>query len=166
MSKIIFSIDPGNIDTAFCVWDGSTILEFGKIENEEFLEKIHKFISATITPSTIHFVIEKIASYGLAVGATVFDTAEMTGRIEQKVKDHYLIFISYPPNFKKVFRRDVKLHICGSVRAKDGNIRQALIDRFEPELQAKQRPKGLLKGLTADCWQAFALAVTYFDQNS
>jgi hypothetical protein len=62
-----------------------------------------------------------------------------------------------------VYRKDVKLHICGSVRAKDSNIIQALKDRFEPGLEPRKKPKGILKGITKDCWQCLALAVTFID---
>jgi len=58
---------------------------------------------------------------------------------------------------------DVKMHLCNSSRAKDSNIRQALIDRFEPDLPPKCRPKGILKGISKDCWQALALAVYWWD---
>jgi hypothetical protein len=157
-NKIICGIDPGNIESAYCIWNGVKVLEFGKVKNEILLDNTITFKNCY---PKIYFAIEMIASYGLAVGAEVFSTCVWIGKFEQKILDSYPI----TENVIKVFRKEVKMHICHSMKAKDTNIRQALIDRFEPELQAKQRPKGLLKGLTADCWQAFALAVTYYDQN-
>ncbi len=58
-------------------------------------------------------------------------------------------------------RRDVKLHICRSAKAKDGNIRQALIDRFGP-VGTKKAP-GPLFGISNHRWAALAVAVTAFD---
>jgi hypothetical protein len=64
-------------------------------------------------------------------------------------------------------RRDVKLHLCGSVKANDGNIRQALIDRFASEQRnsgkgVKNEP-GFFYGFHSDIWQAMGLAVYWMD---
>jgi len=58
-----------------------------------------------------------------------------------------------------VFRRDVKMHLCGSARAKDANIRQALLDRLGP-VGTKKAP-GPLYGVKSHIWAALAVAVTY-----
>jgi hypothetical protein len=59
------------------------------------------------------------------------------------------------------------LQLCGSSRANDATIRQALLDRYGPGREkavgTKANP-GPLYGIKADLWQALALAVTYSDQ--
>lgn len=62
-------------------------------------------------------------------------------------------------------RRAVKLHLCGSMRAKDGNIRQALVDRFGGQAQAvgTKKAPGPLFGLSSHRWSALAVAVTWWD---
>jgi hypothetical protein len=60
-------------------------------------------------------------------------------------------------------RRAVKLALCGDSRAKDANIRQALIDRFggkDAAIGRKAAP-GPLYGISRDVWSALAIAVTY-----
>lgn len=59
-------------------------------------------------------------------------------------------------------RRAVKLALCGDSRAKDANIRQALIDRFggSAAIGRKAAP-GPLYGISRDVWSALAIAVTY-----
>jgi hypothetical protein len=47
------------------------------------------------------------------------------------------------------------------MKAKDGNIRQALIDRFGP-VGTKKNP-GWFYGFSGDVWQAYAVGVTYAD---
>jgi hypothetical protein len=140
----ICAIDPGNEKSALIEWDGTKILDAHILGNNLMLN----YLSST--PSNAkNLVIEMIASYGMAVGQTVFDTCVWIGRFMQ----------FFPGKTVLVYRRDIKLHVCNSSKAKDSNIRQALIDRFEPTLQPRQRPKGVLKELSADLWQAFALAV-------
>jgi len=63
---------------------------------------------------------------------------------------------------ERISRRAVKLHLCGSARAKDANIRQALIDRYggSAAIGRKAAP-GPLYGVSKDVWSALAIAVTY-----
>ena len=55
------------------------------------------------------------------------------------------------------------MHLCGSAKAKDSNIRQAIIDRYggDPKrcIGTKKAP-GPLYGISADQWAALALALT------
>jgi 5-methylcytosine-specific restriction protein A len=57
----------------------------------------------------------------VAVGAEVFDTVLWAGRFAEAA--HRVPVVLLP-------RRAVKLALCGDSRARDANIRQALIDRF------------------------------------
>ena len=98
----------------------------------------------------IALAIEMIASYGMAVGREVFETCVWIGRFKQAYPD--------PDAVKLVYRKDVKLHLCGSARAKDANIRQALIDKLGP-VGTKKAP-GPLYGVTSHAWAAVAVAVT------
>jgi hypothetical protein len=60
-------------------------------------------------------------------------------------------------------RKDVKLHLCGSPRAKDANIRQALLDRYGGKEKAigSKHQRGPLYGIRSHLWAALAVAVTY-----
>jgi len=149
----ILAIDPGPIKSAYVIWDGEKILDLGIVDNKEMLSK-HLYIMGKLT--TYDAVIEKVTSYGMAVGESVFDTVFWTGQF-------YRHFKNWGWKCNRVPRMDVKMHLCHSSRAKDSNIRQALIDRFEPDLPPKCRPKGILKGISKDCWQALALAVYFWD---
>ncbi len=59
------------------------------------------------------------------------------------------------------------MHLCGSPRAKDPNVTQALVDRFargETNYgKGTKKSPGFFYGFSADMWQAYALAVTYLD---
>jgi hypothetical protein len=61
-----------------------------------------------------------------------------------------------------VYRRDVKLHLCHSPRAKDANVRQALIDRLGP--QGTKKNPGPTYGMKSHLWAALAVGVYAMDK--
>lgn len=147
---ILLSIDPGNQQSAYLIYDtasGRPIPgRFGIKKNEELRQML---IDGELHAD--HMAIEMIACYGMAVGAAVFDTCVWVGRfIEVAAMPH-----------TRVYRKDVKLHLCGTHRAKDANVRQALIDRFG-QCGTKKEP-GALYGISKDVWSALAVAVTHAD---
>lgn len=142
MSDEILAIDPGPLKSAFVRWDGERVIDCAWIDNHE----IRDVIAMNRRKRTI--AIEMIASYGMAVGADVFSTCVEIGRMVEAAGGSVSL----------VFRRDVKLHLCGSARAKDANIRQALLDRFGP-VGTKKTP-GPLYGVKSHIWSALAVAVT------
>lgn len=151
----IIAIDPGNTESAWLrlehyTFGGSQILDFGKHPNEDIL-------SILATTYAEHLAIEMVQSFGMAVGASVFDTVFWAGRFAQAWRDK-------PGKFSLVYRKDVKIHLCNSMRAKDGNIRQALIDRFGAP-GTKKNPGGTY-GISKDVWSALAIAVTFADKQS
>ena len=148
----VLAIDPGNRQSAWCMIDGETLkpLSFGKEENQVVLDAVQHLSYDSI-------VIERVASYGMAVGRDVFETCVWVGRFTQAA--------SVPPDY--IYRQEEKLHLCGDSRAKDTNIRRALIDRFaQHDIKngkgTKKNPDWFY-GFSADVWQAYAVAVTYVE---
>ena len=141
MDRVI-GIDPGPRESAFVVWDGRHVVASGDLPNRWMAE----YLDSASSP----VACEWIESFGMAVGREVFETVFAVGMFSQHVD-----------LLRLVPRRDVKLHICASPRAKDGNIRQALIDRFG-EVGTKKNP-GPLFGISQHRWAALAVAVTAFD---
>ena len=150
-AAVILAIDPGNTESAYVVMtDAGQVSWFGKLPNEQLLAL------DVLVHGKHDLAIEMIASYGMPVGREVFETCVWIGRFVEAHKNgpHAL-----------VYRRDVKLHLCGQARAKDGNVRQALIDRWGGKGKAigKKATPGPLYGISADVWQALAVAVTFAD---
>lgn len=151
----LLAIDPGCEKSAWVVMDCDTYrpMAFGKEDNGALLARIAE-IEADCA------VIEMVASYGMAVGREVFETCLWIGRFIEALSRVGLL-----P--EQVYRRDEKLTICGDSRAKDANIRRALIDRFAEH--DRQNGKGTKSnpdwfyGFHADVWQAYAVGVTWLD---
>ena len=115
----LLAIDPGNAKSAWCVLRDGMPVAFAKEPNEDILERMASAEWCGSEPGIA--CIEMMECHGMAVGKEVFETVWWTGRFCQ----------AWPgPLPERVFRGDVKMHICGRANAKDANIRQALIDRY------------------------------------
>lgn len=170
----VLAIDPGPELSAYMVLSDGRPGLFAKIPNEQLKKDLRQFFSDGLPT----LACEMIQAQGMGVGAETFETVFWTGRFRE----------AWPGEFVRVYRRQVKSHICGSMKAKDKNIRQALIDKFGgdsraiggkkcPRCKGKcwlgrdhtpcqcnagwLHPPGPLNGISADCWSALAIAVTW-----
>jgi hypothetical protein len=144
---MILAIDPGTTQSGWCRFHDGRVYDSGVDTNADVLDRIK-------SPYRVNtLAIEMIAGMGMIVGKETFDTCRWIGRFQQAWYD--------PESVRLVFRRDVKLHLCGNPRAKDPNIRQALIDKLGPK-GTKASP-GPLYGVTSHAWSALAIAVTAFE---
>jgi hypothetical protein len=155
----IFAIDPGNKESGYVVInrDNCRPLMFGKVPNEE-LRRIIRSEEFAVGDAA---VIELVTSYGMPVGEEVFETCVWTGRFLECLTRR-----GVPSELMK--RMEVKQNLCHDSRARDSNIRQALIDRFAPGApnggKGTVKSRGWFYGFKADIWAAYALAVTYADK--
>jgi hypothetical protein len=149
--RLILAIDPGTTHSGWVVLRDGAPWNFGVSENGEVLENISQWPHA--------LALEMVASYGMAVGAETFRTVWWAGRFAE-------CYNARTGNLPaEVYRKDVKLHLCGSMKAKDSNIRQALLDRWGGKAVAvgnSKRP-GPLFGVKSHAWAALAVAVTVAD---
>lgn len=159
----LLAIDPGSTESGWVIIDTVTRrpLARGKTSNDVLLDVIAVRLDLTLFGGhdPDEMVIEMIASYGMAVGAEVFQTCVWIGRFLEAARLHDF----RRPVADLVVRRAIKLHHCHSAKAKDANIAQALVDRFAPGQPnrgkgTKNQP-GWFHGFAADIWQAYALAV-------
>lgn len=151
---MIIALDPGTTESGFVLFDGIRVTESGVLPNHELLGWVRdpgwRGRAATLA-------IEMVASYGMPVGREVFETCVWIGRYAQAWHD--------PEAVRFVFRRDVKLHLCGKGNAKDPNVRQALLDLFPgtgggatPQVGTKAKP-GPLYGVSTHAWAALGVAI-------
>jgi hypothetical protein len=179
----IMAIDPGTTESAVVFYHPAErslgVTSFGY--NERLLEGLRQEIPGE-EPTVV--VCEMVQHYGsgLAVGKETFETVRWIGRFEEAV-------LSRGGRFEVLYRPQIKAQICGSAKAKDGNVRQALVDRFGGDsvaLKGKRctckdgwkrgregvfcdkcgssgwlRRPGPLAGITSHMWAALAVAVTW-----
>lgn len=151
-------IDPGPEMSAYCILykNGSDIRVASKekIVNEGMLNNCKLWGEDIRRGSETSVGIEMIASYGMPVGAEVFETCVWIGRFIEALG----------VRVKYIYRREEKINLCGSMKAKDANIRQALIDRFGAP--GTKKAPGITYGITKDIWAALAVAVVLMDKEN
>lgn len=152
----VLAIDPGTEQSAWVLYDGARVVGHDIEANRTLMMRLRDRWFTDVAA----VVLEQVESYGMAVGREVFETVFWTGRFYQAATAYGAGIAHLRP------RRTVKLHLCESAKAKDSNIRVALIDRFGGKEKAigLKRTQGPLYGVKSHEWSALAIAVTYFDQ--
>lgn len=143
----VIAIDPGTTHSGLVLYVDGVAYVAGVNENHEVTEYLRNEPRHSVA-------IEMIASYGMAVGKEVFETCVWVGRFIEAAGGMERV--------RLVYRKDVKMHLCGNVRAKDANIRQAIIDRYGGKAEAigTVKKQGPLYGVKSHAWAALAVAIT------
>lgn len=176
--SIILGIDPGSERSAWVLYD----LKAHEVKLSRYSanwEMLLWFEHCDIKSKFDHCAIEMIASYGMPVGKSVFDTCLWIGQFIIRVLDKDISVSLVPKKTKwtsafnygaNCQHEGVNMFLCNSNRAKDSNIRQAIIDRFSPtgggkipQIGTKKKP-GPLYGISGDVWSALAVAITCGEQ--
>lgn len=138
----MIAIDPGTEQSAHIEFDGKSVLEKGIVPNAELL----RLARAGMLRGEV--AIEMIACYGMPVGKETFETCLFIGQLREALWRVATV--------RLVYRKDVKIWLCGSMKAKDGNIRQALIDKYGAP--GTKKAPGMLYGISSHLWSALAIA--------
>lgn len=158
----IAGLDPGPEKSAIVVInDDGLPIDIRILKNDVMSDFLRELPGSRIA-------IEMIASYGMPVGAEVFETCVWIGRFVE-------ISIRHFHSCTRIKRKEVVNHLCGSAKGADANVRQALIDRFEAITPVRDTGKrsraignkknpGPLYEIHDDLWAALAVACTEFDR--
>lgn len=143
------AIDPGPTESAWVEYEAvsAKIIDHGKRDNMYVLQVV-------LRPNPEYdLVIEKIASYGMPVGEEVFETVYWSGQFAHAYGGAH-----------RITRLQIKLALCHDSRAKDANVRQALIDKWGGKAKAigTKKAPGPLYGFAGDEWSALAVAVAWY----
>ncbi len=173
----VFAIDPGSEQSAFVLYDAQAkhhcirdtgfcvgcqrlpapaVRDHGIVPNGEVLAVLN---AMALDQSVDACAVEMIVGYGMTAGRELFETCVFTGRVLERWE-----FYRPANTIVRIPRREVKIAICDSHKAKDSEIRDALITRFGPGKEkaiGKKATPGPLFGVKADEWAALAVAVTF-----
>jgi len=163
---IILGIDPGDEESAWATYDTETKkpLRTCKESNSVLLKRMCEHSAdaeAGFGAAVNHMAVEMIASYGMPVGESVFNTCVWIGRFIQAWVEHGALHRGC--SYEQLVRKDVKMLLCGSTKAKDSNIRQAIMDRYGSTREraiGKKKTPGPLYGISKDMWAALGVAIT------
>lgn len=157
--RFILGIDTGSTETGVCLIEKNTCkpLFFGKIKNTELFSLFFEPIKDYLIDCEVAY--EQFKNYGMPMGDSTINSIQWNGRILQHLIEHYVDEQYVYP----IMRVEEKICICNSMKAKDSNIRQALIDRFG-EVGTKKNP-GFFYGFKKDIWSAYAVAITHLEKD-
>lgn len=155
------ALDTGTTSTGFAYVEFSkhchpTLLNFGIIGNQDILKMIGESKHDAI-------VMENFQCMGMAVGISTFNAAIWLGRFVEAARR------SDPSQTVYLMHRSaIKMEICGTPRAKDPNIRQAIIDMYPvgqgggkvPQIGINKQ-RGPLYGVSSHVWSALAVAISF-----
>ena len=158
INKTLLAIDAGNIESGYVFIDAETYkpISYGKIENAK-LEQL------MLSTHYDYLALEMVASYGMRVGQSVFNTCFHIGR-----------FSLVKPNvpYDLVFRQNVKMHLLGKVAVGDAQIRDVMVHRFLTQAEMERwgdygkgvkADKGMFYGFNNDIYQAYSVGITWLD---
>ena len=139
----VLAIDPGTHESGYCLYEDGRVITSGVMDNGDLLKIVADDRSDVLA-------IEKVVSYGRAVGQEVFDTCEWAGRFRQ--------VWGAPDETLSVTRLQVKkaLGLAGS--ANDAAVNARLRERLG-EKGTKANP-GPLYGVKSHAWAALGVAYT------
>ena len=157
-SDKILCIDPGTTHSGVVEFDGLNVKPISSAYANDELIVLLRRIGPNGNGHVEHMAIEMVASYGMAVGESTFETVRWVGRLQEAFSE---------VNTTLVYRKDVKMFLCHSMRAKDANIRQAILDAFPatgggktPQIGTKSQP-GPLYGVTSHSMSALSIGIYY-----
>ena len=136
-------VDPGSTASGVVVLDldipSGPVVWAAKVENVHLVRDLRNGELSPELPLNGHLlVVEMMQARGMPFSNDEMRTLVWLGRFIE----------AWGGEWREVFRKDVKMHLCGQVKANDSNIRAALIDRFggEPVALARQTKCPTCKG--------------------
>lgn len=154
----LLAIDPGSEESGWVEYglDHGELIAFGKTDNHELKDRVEQ---CAADDDCEMLAIEMIVNYGKPVGKTTFAALVWIGRF---IEAWETVGQREEP-VELISRQQVKRKLMGgNMRATDSQVRARVIRLYAPterEAIGLKATPGPLYGVTADTWQALALAV-------
>ena len=140
-------IDPGTTTSGICLYD----LRANRVEWSDKAMPTDQIILAIRTHASLRDVeiaLERIeALYGGTIGKETVKTIQLCGRIIQ---------CAWPRTIHCLSPAEVRMAVCGTAKAKDPGVNQALIDKIGPK--GTKKAPGPTAGVSSHAWRALAVA--------
>lgn len=164
----VLAIDPAPIESAYVLLDPISLKlhQFGMMKNTELISRKDLGFQHINSIPPIELAIERVRGMGQIAGNSLFETSEWVGMFYQAFTGE---------EKRMIARYEIKCHLCGSVTARDSDVRRKVIEHYQlnyqgvlgggkiPVIGTIKKP-GPLYGVTKDVWQALGVALTYLDQ--
>lgn len=170
----IVAIDPAPKESAFVLVDPITLEVYDKgiLKNEVLIQrKDLGFGCINLFPQDFHhyeLAIERVRSMGQVAGNSLFDTSEWIGRFEQ----------AFVGEVTKIPRIQIKVLLCGKAGARDSDVREAVLQRYQQQIdndvlmpgggknpiQGTKSKPGPLYGIKTHLWQALGAALVHIER--
>lgn len=157
VKRVIYGIDPGPEKSAIAKLHHAETGALGHKDNGEALGSLMYAVNRASHLNLITagaqapiVAIEDFSGFRLELGPTSFSTLKWIGRFWQAAD-------SLGARVMLIERRTIKMRLCASMRAKDGDIARAV--RLKLGEPGTKKAPGPTYGITGHCWQALAVAV-------
>ena len=153
MTGLVLCIDPGPEQSGYVLVQDGKVVEGGHICNEEVLDlSTWQGEPRFQAPTTV--IIEWLSCYGSMIGQTVLRTAEMCGRVRERLRLFY-----EPVKYIEITRPEVCRRLTGKTRnITKSVIRRAVIDIMgEVGTKPKPGPLYIMRSAGPHAWDALAL---------
>ena len=155
--------DPGTFKTGWVIFDphAETVLDAGWDKNDDAIEVTE------CMGFHDRIIMETFAAQGMPLGSSSLETVRFEGMLIERAAASRQIVVD------RITRREIKLTLCGTSRAKDQNVRAALVDLYASDwvsigngLGVKSNPSPLAKlrackGAAAHTFAALAVATAW-----
>lgn len=135
----VFAIDPGPVVSGFYIGQDA----LGVAENGLIFDAMR-----SMSHSKDILAVEMFDPRGMPIGRESLETVFWAGRFVQE-------WVRFGGGWMAVSRNAVKLMLCGTARAKDANVRQALIDIYGNP--GTRKAPGGTYGVKSHAWAAMAV---------
>ena len=147
MSRYIYGVDPGTTKSGVAYFDtenNRVVWSSGDMPNADVLGWIRRYRDQDDTD----IALERIAAiYGGVVGGETVKTIQFCGRV---------IEAAQPKVIRCLSPQEIRQAICGTAKAKDPGVTQALLDKIGPK--GTKKSPGPTFGVSSHAWRGLAAA--------
>jgi len=157
VTGLVLCIDPGPEQSGYVLVQDGKVIEGGHICNEEVLD-LSTWAGEPRFQAPTTVIIEWLSCYGSMIGQTVLRTAEMCGRVRERLRLFY-----EPVKYIELTRPEVCRRLTGKTRSiTKAVIRRAVIDIMgEVGTKPKPGPLYIMRKAGPHAWDALALFAAY-----